>query len=337
MIVKNDIRSLPFQLISATVDEQTSQLMTERLQALRGVVESSNKRKLKSYVKDAEKYFESEAGSDGIEEYVKEAVNLVDAADVELDEDQISECKLEARKKVVESFVASNGIGLKYTWVLPQLTAKVGSWEAVRGTDGKYNGKDTVVLNCKDDLFNRGVWYTLQYAKRSELILGSDVRLYRVGEYNNLVPLILNAFKTYQNISYSSWSPKNLNFVVDFDLLLAMQAILPEMSHEEIIQLRNDGLAYKTGDKKGVIRNPQTSSMLYGIKEHPRWGPILGDQPRLALVMLAQIWCAHPSNRTHHMILDPSNWDVMPIPLISVEPILKVHTSKLRIAADGWI
>jgi hypothetical protein len=39
--------------------------------------------------------------------------------------------------------------------------------------------------------------------------------------------------------------------------------------------------------------------------------------PELAQTMIAQIWCAHPSNRTKYMVLDPKNWDAIPAPLIS--------------------
>ena len=37
--------------------------------------------------------------------------------------------------------------------------------------------------------------------------------------------------------------------------------------------------------------------------------------------MTAQIWGAHPSNRTEYMILDWLNWDNMPEPIISTDVI----------------
>jgi hypothetical protein len=66
---------------------------------------------------------------------------------------------------------------------------------------------------------------------------------------------------------------------------------------------------------------------LYGVT-HPEFRIL----PELAQVMLAQIWCAHPENRTKYMILDFKNWDQMPEPLITTEifisPVAKTKVAK---------
>jgi hypothetical protein len=322
MLQKNEARLIPFQQLEAEIGSISKELQQERLHATRAIAERTNNRKLETYKKDAAKYFDPEAGSDGIEEYVREAVDFPNPEEIELNPKQIAECNDIARTNVVDTFISTYNLGSKYTWLLPQLTAIVGSWKPIKNEIGNYDGRLTVAEACREDLFNRGIYYVLQYAKRSELISGTDVRLYKVGEYNNLVPLMLNAFKTYQNIPYSAWDKLNLNFVVDKDLREAMLSEPPNLTNEEILELRNEGMLIKSGAKKNQHRDPRTASMLYGIKEHPKWGPVVADIPRLTLVMITQIWCAHPSNRTHHMVLDPYDWDNMPPPLLSSEPIV---------------
>ena len=39
--------------------------------------------------------------------------------------------------------------------------------------------------------------------------------------------------------------------------------------------------------------------------------------------MMTQIWCAHPSNRGPDQVLDPSDWDHMPSPLLDTAVLLK--------------
>jgi hypothetical protein len=87
---------------------------------------------------------------------------------------------------------------------------------------------------------------------------------------------------------------------------------VPEMTREEILQARTQGLTYKTGSKAGTQRSPLSTFKLYDTT-----GTKLHKVPELAQTMIAQIWCAHPSNRTKYMVLDPENWDAIPAPLIS--------------------
>lgn len=49
--------------------------------------------------------------------------------------------------------------------------------------------------------------------------------------------------------------------------------------------------------------------------------------------MLAQIWVAHPDNRTKYMVLDPLNWDRVPPALIQVE-VLEPRTSQVEYTSD---
>jgi hypothetical protein len=52
------------------------------------------------------------------------------------------------------------------------------------------------------------------------------------------------------------------------------------------------------------------------------------DTPDLAQVMLTQIWCAHPENRTKYMILCTHAWDHIPAPLISNNIFSKTESNK---------
>ena len=216
----------------------------------------------------------------------------------------------------IPEFLTRYEIAKKHTWIFPQIRAHIGAWKPILAENGLYDGNATVIYNCKDN-FNKGIWHLLNWS-RSDLILGS--RLYEIAEYGPLVPIILNAFKVYQNIPYSKWNRDTLNFAVPKDLLDAMLCVLPSYTPEQLLEIRNLCLVYKSGGSKGKMRSPKTTAMLYHTKECE--GYDIGSIPRYALVMMTQIWCAHPENRTQHMILDPNDWDNMPFPIIDREVLV---------------
>jgi hypothetical protein len=306
MFKKSDIRNLPFDKIPSRILAIKEQNESSLLAHKQAVVDASNKRKF------AALGISSEAGSDGIIEEVTESLGL-DIA--ELTAEERSECFQTAVKDTCDSFIEAYEIDIKHTWVLPQMKSHFGAWTAVKNDEGKYCGLSTVRANCNND-FDRGLWYIAQ-RPRSGLIKGQGVRLYSLGEFNNLVPLILNSFKIYQNIPYSSWSRDTLNYIVDEELCESMLETVPVLGIDEVVELRNFGLRVQTGDKKGTIRSPQTTAMLYGMRTYHNTE--IASLSRYSLVMLAQIWCAHPANRTQHMILDPNNWDYMPPPAVQME------------------
>lgn len=128
----------------------------------------------------------------------------------------------------------------------------------------------------------------------------------------SLVPLILYAFKLIKGVPYRHWNKEDIRAIVNPKLADAMLYSDPKPSHEDIIEARNVGLSVKSGSKVGTMRNPVYTFKLYGKTP-------ISHLPDYAQVMYAQIWCAHPENRTKYMILDPANWDNMPEPLISSE------------------
>lgn len=218
---------------------------------------------------------------------------------------------INSRQDVIK-FLENTNLASNYDWVLPQIQAHFAREIEPVKIDGKYCGLATM-RNIKN-AFTKGLWFYVN-SPRSGLILGSP--LYKVPEYNNLVPLLLSAYKTYHNISYSSWSKETLDVIVDAELCESMLFIGPELSAEQWLEVRDYGLRFRTGPKKGQLRNPATSHMLYGLSSYADY-PIDGI-PKLALVMYTQIWCAHPANRSPKMVLNPSNWDAMPAPLIQTE------------------
>lgn len=153
-------------------------------------------------------------------------------------------------------------------------------------------------------LDTRGSYLTKQYK--------GDAR-----SYCSLVPLVLSAFKRYHNIPYNAWKRDELRFVVNPELCSAMLHVPKIFSKEEILELRDQGLLWKSGPNVNTLRNPLYTHTLYGLK-----GTALENVPDLAQVMLTQIWCAHPENRTKYMVLTPNDWDKIPASLISPTVLL---------------
>lgn len=156
-----------------------------------------------------------------------------------------------------------------------------------------------------------GVYRFLMLDSRSSFIptqYKGDAR-----SYCTLVPTIMFAFKLYHNIPYSAWDKKECEFIMPAALYEAATSEVDYNTFEkdELIKAREDGLLWKTGEKAGKARNPLYTHRLFGIQE-----TTIGKLPELAQVMLTQIWCAHPDNRTKYMILSPNYWDSIPPPLI---------------------
>lgn len=202
------------------------------------------------------------------------------------------------------------------TWILPQimayLTRKPLDLETVSTLEGKISG--TKMLAHIFDLSNEwdlGLYRVLMLNSRA----GYLTTQYKAPakQYCGLVPLIPYAFKLLKGVKYSQWDRATLHKVVNKDLADAMLCTVPEdLTREEILEARDQGLIYKTGKNAGEMRNPVTTFKLYDTTDTK-----IHKLPELAKTMLAQIWCAHPENRTKYMILDPMNWDNIPAPLIA--------------------
>lgn len=125
----------------------------------------------------------------------------------------------------------------------------------------------------------------------------------------------MSAFKKYNNIPYSAWDPAEIYGITEPNLAKIMTTKdLPEVTAEEVLEIRQASLLYRSGEKIGTQRNPVTTYTLYTPSGTP-----LSSVHMLLRIMYCQTWCAHPSVRTEYMILDPNNWDKMPEPLIEGE------------------
>jgi len=170
-------------------------------------------------------------------------------------------------------------------------------------------------------LDSRGAYLTKQYTGEAR-------------SYCALVPLILSAFKRYHNIPYSAWNRSQIKWIVNPELCSAMLYEAPSVENEhgilntvfmpeKLLELREFGLMWKSGKNMGTQRNSLYTHSLSGMQNTE-----FKDVPDLAQVMLTQIWCAHPENRTKYMVLCPYAWDCIPQPLISNNVFLNTTLNK---------
>ena len=240
--------------------------------------------------------------------------------------DQVTQPKLDRKeiarqvrqKTLVEEFIPLYKLDTTLQlYTMPEIIRWIGrvysaQWlREVSTVEGQIDGLKAVrsIFDFNQD-WDKGLYYFLMLDARSSYIktqYKGDGR-----NYCSLVPLILYAFKLLHSIPYSQWDKATLPWAVNESLCNAMLCEVPEVTREELLEIREMGLVFKTGQKAGTTRNPATTYRLTGINSTK-----IGGLPELAQTMLSQIWCAHPTNRTKYMVLDPHNWDQIPTPLVS--------------------
>ena len=198
-------------------------------------------------------------------------------------------------------------------WMLPQIAAYYGSWQPVTVGD-KIDVKSTARANMNTD-WDVGLWRVVTQLKRSALVQSQNSPDYV--NYSAVVPLVLMGLKRYQNIDYSRWNLSITDTLVEPKLLEAMlfrDEDSLNLTTSELLTIRELGLTIKSGDRQGTQNKPTHQWCLRGIGL-----TVLGKVPTLVQTMLTQIWVCHPSLRTNLMVLDPQNWDHMPVPLLTAE------------------
>ena len=263
-------------------------------------------------------------------------------------------------KAIAEIFIPRYKLDtIASTWVLPQiiqhisrkpfrLAELVENAPNVRSAlvEGAPNVRSALVeggkLDCLkmlDHIFDRnsewdlGLYHFLMLDQRSSYL--STQYKGEAKSFCSLVPLILYAFKLNHAVKYSNWSRRNLEYVVNASLAKAMLCEVPEVSRDELLEARDQGLVYKSGAKAGQMRNPVSTYKLYDTT-----GTKIHQLPDLAKTMLTQIWCAHPQNRTRYMVLDPKDWDNIPTPLVTdaiFKPEMPILVLPLADADMPWI
>jgi len=191
-------------------------------------------------------------------------------------------------KALAEDFIPRYKLDtIMQTWVMPQiiswLTHKPVNLAEVMTAEGKISGRKMAqhIFDFSNE-WDLGLYQFLLLDSRSSYISGQYKGEGRT--YCSLVPLILYAFKLNKNIKYSEWDRDTLHFVVNDSLRKAMLCEVPEMTREEVIAARDQGLTFKSGEKKGTQRNPISTYKLYDTT-----GTKLHGLPELAQTMITQI------------------------------------------------
>lgn len=225
------------------------------------------------------------------------------------DGDYVQKERLEARKEAFKLFAEKYDLKGNAAWLLPQLTAHIARMSTCGGNTLEY------VDQFGQDDFHKGIFTIAKHPLRGDIIAkqySADAR-----NYSALVPLLLMPHKKFNGMKYSQWSREGLHKAVDTNLYEAMTLeFAPENTVEELLTIRQHGLTVATGKSAGSVKS--------AVSTH-RLNFLTGDLkkiPWLAHVMLFQIWCAHPVNRTDLMILDWKDWDSMPKPLIEANPVV---------------
>ena len=331
----NDIKLLDFPGLARDFQQTYTQLRDERLHIAQAVAERRYRQQYAQLVQQFSGY-SSEAGSDGIEESVRESLGEFDAQAVQLPTNILQQCKTEAKTAVTEAWCVKNSIPQKLNWLPHQLLAYFGTWTAVRDESGKYSAQLTWDANTRA----RGDYYALGSAL---LATSTRTNFFKDAPKGNqqyksiinpLVPIILAGFKKYQGINYSEWNPVGLEALLDAELAKLVGVVVPELSVSELIALRNTAVTDKEGARANIPNNPATCTKLNHLGD-----TALGHLPKLAKYMVLQTWAAHPSNRNDYAILDPNNWDSVPEPLVSKDIFLQnpIQIAKARTKTVAYI
>lgn len=218
------------------------------------------------------------------------------------------------QKALIENFVKGYNLGDWSETIMPEIITKVGGMHITRNSNGLISGKRFIYDNFVTDA-DKGLWAFLMLDSRSCYLSTQYKGSSR--PYSTLVPLILYAVRLVRGEAYTAWDPAELRSVVNHELAEAMLFTTDQWpTRDELIEGREQGLTIGSGKDAGKKRSPISTFKLYATA-----GTCYQGMPACLQVMLAQIWVAHPDNRTKYMVLDPLNWDRVPPPLIEVEPL----------------
>lgn len=318
----NDIKLLDFPSLARDFQQIFVQLRDEKLVLAQRLAERKYRQQYDQMRDQLSSY--GEGGSDGIEEGILETLGEFDADHVQLTPTIVQQCRQEAKAAAVESWAIKNMISQKLSWLPHQLLAYFGTWTVAKDESGKYSAPLTWDANTRQ----RGDYYALGSAL---LATSARTNFFKDAPKGNqqyksvinpMVPIILAGLKKYQGIKYSDWSLEGLETLLDPDLAKLVGVTVPEITHSDLIALRNTALTDRSGPREGIPNNPATCTKLNHLAD-----TALGHLPKLAKYMVLQTWACHPSNRNEYMILDPNNWDAIPEPLISKDIFLH-QTSK---------
>lgn len=217
--------------------------------------------------------------------------------------------------KLLESWTLDQQLITKEGWLWPQILAHYTRWNLILDPNGGVDIPKTLKINICSD-WELGLWRLVNRVNRSQLVRRqSDPQSVN---WSTLAPTIMLAQKRDRGVLYHSWPLEGLDRVISKDLYESLlwahqNPDWSSLGSEELIEIRQQGLTVKTGQKRGQQKSALTTWQLTGLP--PRWREV----PRFVATMLCQTWVCHPQLRTQYLILDPWQWDRMPTPLVPDE------------------
>lgn len=301
---RKDLANIPFGDIEKEYQAILAELVSEELNRLNEVSLEIHSKVVARVL--ASRNASSEENPDDVPDYTP--IEDIDA-------DTLRKYKASANEQAVVNFVEKHNIAGSWSWLAPQLIAYLGTYTLPTKVDGFIKCTDFLNLNVTSN-FDLGIYRMFTKVPRGRLMKSqTDIAHIPVC---SLVPIYMATQKMSKNTKFSEWSRDDVQYIVDEDLYKAMVAPpLPgPYDANELLAIRNTGLRYVSRAKKelGATKsyNPVTYHMLSGVSDS-----LVGGLSKYARAMLCQIWCAHPTNRTQYMILDPYNWDNIPEPIVS--------------------
>lgn len=173
------------------------------------------------------------------------------------------------------------------SWIFPQILAHFGNKKLIF-KESKVSPSLTLESWNLDSLEKTWLEY-LTSSPRSNFLESS-----KYPGLSQAVPLVLSAFKTYQNVSYESWD------FSDYNIKMFLEPL-----HRELIPFRTQNLPDPvTLDWKNLEQK---------LDGYPRFGEweahTLGNLPRLAKYIYTQTWLWHPTKLHPLAIQSLKNWD----------------------------
>ena len=238
-----------------------------------------------------------------------------------INEDLLNAAKDKAGQAAVKTYIETFGL-IDYSHIfMPQIITILARMTLKRNENGFISG-----LKFRNENFTtptlRGLYRFLMLDSRSSYLKTQ----YKApnSSYCALVPTIMYAHKLVHGVKYSEWDKSEIEYIVHPQLAQAMLYTPGPMTNDQIMYERTEGLTVRSGATEGKVQSAVWKHRLVGPQLRDG---IFKDTPYLAQVMLAQIWCAHPENRSAYMVLDPIDWDKVPAALISKDVFMPKTTA----------
>jgi len=159
----------------------------------------------------------------------------------QINTEQLGLSTKENREAMLEE--VSKEIKYNFASFFQQAQAQLAEIPLKKNESGLYSGKSLVLDHIVKSPRLLGIYYILMH-NRSKTTSPKQTDP-RVLPYCSLVPLILDAYRKYQGIKYSSWDPSEIHTVVEKNLAAAMVEELPALGSDELLEMREKYLKGK--------------------------------------------------------------------------------------------